>query len=153
MPRIVDSIVILAPAETVWRVLADPTYIPRLYRDALTVEMNPPGPVAVGQRYKVLNRVGDLRTEVFVVITRVEKEKVLSSRGTPGGLFETFRHTVVLTPNAWETKVDITFEYTFSSSYTAKIPDVATAERTAGTNLRGYAQNLKDLSELLPLPS
>jgi hypothetical protein len=152
MSKIEDSVEILSPPEMVWNVLSDPTYIPKLYRDAVTVELDPPGHTALGQRCKILIREGGLRIPIFVEVIRVEKERFLETRGLPGGLFASFRHLVTLKAlGLGATEVRITFEYLVAPEYAAKTKDPAGLERSLKANFMSYAMNLKDLSELIPL--
>jgi len=152
LPKLEDTIEILSPPKTVWRVLSDPTYLPKLYNDAVTVQAEPPGSSAIGQTLKILARVAGVRVVVMARFTRVEKEKCLESRVVPGGLFSAFDHLVTLTVLGWGTEARVSFQYTVAPEYASKVPDMAVLERALNDNFRTYAKNLKDISELLPLP-
>jgi hypothetical protein len=150
--QLADTIEILSPPKTVWRVLSDPTFIPKLYNDAVTIEVDPPGPVRVGQSAKVLARVANVKVVVMVKFTKVESEAYLESKVVPGGLFDAFDHTVALRVLGWGTEAKITFAYSVAPLYATKVPDMAQLEKALSVNFRTYAQNLKDISELIPLP-
>ena len=152
MRQLADTIEILSPPKTVWRVLSDPTFIPKLYNDAVTIEVDPPGPVHEGQSAKVLARIAGVKVVVMVRFTEVEKEVYLGSKVIPGGLFDAFDHTVALRALGWGTEAKITFAYSVAPQYASKIPDMPLLERALNENFRTYALNLKDISELIPLP-
>jgi hypothetical protein len=152
MPQIEDVIDIDSSSSTVWHVLTDLSYLPQLYSNVITVEMNPPGPAAPGQKVRILGKVGPMKIEIFIEFTRVETQSCLVSRATPGGAFSSFEQTVTLTPVVFRTTAKIRFEYELSPAYIAKVPDVALLERLARDNLRGYSQKMKEICELMPLP-
>jgi hypothetical protein len=136
----------------VWRVLSDPTFLPKLYNDAVTVEATPPGPSALGQTLKILARVAGVRVVVLARVTRFEKESVFETKVVPGGLFSSFDHLVTLRVLGWGTDVKIKFHYGVAPEYATKVPDLKVLERALDLNFRAYAKNLKDISELIPLP-
>jgi uncharacterized protein YndB with AHSA1/START domain len=152
MPTLQDTIEILSPPQTVWRVLSDPTFLPKLYNDAVTVEVDPPGHSSVGQTLKIQARVTGVRVAILAKYTRVDKESCLESKVVPGGLFSEFDHLVTLRVLGWGTEAKVTFQYAVAAEYASKVPDLAMMERAITDNFRTYAKNLKDLSELLPLP-
>jgi hypothetical protein len=152
MSQLEDTIEILSPPQTVWRVLSEPSFLPKLYNDAVTVETDPPGQTAVGQRIKILARVAGVRVVVVAQFSRVERERCLESKVVPGGLFSAFDHVVSLKVLGWGTEAKIMFRYEVASEYASKVPDLALLKRALEENFRTYSKNLKDISELLPLP-
>jgi Polyketide cyclase / dehydrase and lipid transport len=151
MTRIEDVTDIDSSSATVWHVLTDLSYLPKLYSNVITVEMHPPGPAAIGQRVTILGKVGPMKIEIFIEFTRVDTQACLVSRAVPGGVFKSFEQTIVLTPVVFRTTAKIRFDYELSPAYEAKVPDVALLERLAGDNLRAYSRNLKEICELMPL--
>ena len=149
--RVEDVHEIDSSSATVWHVITDLSYLPRLYSNVITVEMHPQGPATVGQRVTILGKVGPIKIEIFIEFTRVETQSCLVSRGLPGGVFKSFEQTIMLTPVAFRTTAKIRFDYELSPAYTAKVPDVALLERLAADNLRTYSRNLKEICELMPL--
>jgi len=152
MPTLESVVEILSPPETVWKVLSDPTFLPKLYNDAVTVEANPPGPSTVGQTLKILARVAGVRVMVLARVTRFEKEGALETKVVPGGLFSSFDHLVMLRVLGWGTEAKIRFQYGVAPEYATKVPDLKVLERALDLNFRAYGKNLKDISELIPLP-
>lgn len=77
---------VAAPAEAVWRVLADPTRIPEWSHECCEVELLGPGPVGVGYRFRGRNRVGHSRWSrvCTVFCCEVEATFAYSTSGGPG---------------------------------------------------------------------
>jgi carbon monoxide dehydrogenase subunit G len=150
--RVEKLIEIDAPSRTIWAVLTDPSYLPKLYPDIVTVEADPPGRTAPGQICTLTGRVGTSKIKVAVQFTTVNPEVRLVSKGVPGGLFASFEHTITLEPMGPRTMTNATFDYSLSPQYLEKVPDPMLLEHVVEDNLRIYIRNLKEICELLPLP-
>ncbi|MDA4137288.1 MAG: SRPBCC family protein [Thaumarchaeota archaeon] len=153
MTRVESNTDMDAPANTIWNVLMEPSYLPKLYPYIVTEEAIPPGRAAVGQKLILFGRVGAVRVKITIQLAAVQAESRLVSRNVPGALFATFEHTVTLSPDGFRTQVKSVFEYSLSSEYLQKVPDAAMLELKVNEGLQAYARNLKEISELLPLPS
>ena len=153
MTRVEDVIEIDASTSSIWKVLVDPSYIPKLFPDIITAEMDPPGMITRNSRAKVYGRIGKIRFEIFLEFPRLDTEVCLESRQLPGGLFSLFSQRVTLEPIGLETRVRSSFEYDFVPEYAAGVTDLASLDRTVTNNLHAYMHNLKEICELLPLPS
>lgn len=151
--KVEDTFEIDAPRWTVWKVLIDPSYIPKLFPEIITAEMEPPGEITAGSRTKVYGKIGKIRFEIYLEFPRVENEVCLMSRQLPGGLFQLFSQAVFLEAVGMQTRVKTRFEFALVPEYAAKVTDVALFEKTVTNNLHAYARNLKEICELLPLPS
>lgn len=153
MTRVEDSVEIDAPPRTVWNVLTDASYIVKLYPDVVTVEAEPPGPIVVGSRTKVVGKMGNIRVDVFVECTRADPESCFASRQRPGGLFSAFSQTVVLNGEGPRTRARVAFDYQLVREYAETITQEELVDARVADNLRRYTRNLKEICELLPLPS
>jgi hypothetical protein len=60
---------------------------------------------------------------------------------------------VFLEPMGQQTKVKVVFEYTLVSEYANTITQEEFLNSRVADNLRWYTRNLKEICELLPLPS
>jgi carbon monoxide dehydrogenase subunit G len=141
-----------APVKKVWDVLTDSSYVPKLYTNVLTVEVNPPGRSAVGQKFRVLGRAGKRRLEIFGVTTEVVREKRVATRNRPGGFFKSFQFVAVLHPMGNSTEVVTSFDYALNMGYIGRVLNTVLLERLVADNLKAYSANLKEICELLPLP-
>jgi len=152
MTRVEDIVEIEAPKSTVWKVLTDSSYLPKLYPDVITVEVEPHGPLNVGSKAKILARLGKVRVEVYVEVTRADSEYCFASRQSPGGLFSAFSQEVLLEGLVQRTKVKTVFEYTLVHEYASTISQEEFLDSRVADNLKWYTRNLKELAELIPMP-
>ena len=77
--------VINAPAATIWAVVTNPTYMPKLYPDILTSVADSPGPATSNQKMHLAGKVGRRRLDMFAKTTEVVKEEKLVMTSTVGG--------------------------------------------------------------------
>ncbi|MDG6925901.1 MAG: hypothetical protein JRN09_05060 [Nitrososphaerota archaeon] len=137
--------------KSVWRILSDASYAPKLYRDAIGISLDPPGPVAVGQKCTIYGSVGGMKVDSTIEYTRVEKERALASRAVPGGMLSVFDQEFILVPGAWNTMVRITISYEVAPGFASKMPDTKMMSTSLLESFRSFSRNLKELSELMPL--
>ncbi len=133
-----DAFEIDSPRWTVWKVLVDPSYIPKLFPEIITVEMDPPGEIRVGSKAKVYGKIGKIRFEIHLEFPRVDTEACLMSRQLPGGLFRAFSQAVYLEAVGMTTRVRTSFEFALDPEYAAKVTDVSLFEQTVTNNLHAY---------------
>jgi carbon monoxide dehydrogenase subunit G len=141
-----------APVSAVWSVLMDPAYAPKLYPDVISVEQGAKGPNVVGHTFHTFMKAGKRKLEIFAETTEIVTEKKVVVSGRPGGLFESFERVVLLEPRGDRTEVRVSFKFEFSMSYLGKVLNMVVLERLVMDNLKLYAKNLKEISELLPFP-
>ncbi len=142
-----------APVRTVWEVLMDSSYIPKLYPDVISVEVEPPGRNAVGQKFHILGKACKRRLEIYAETAELISEKKVLSQNRPGGLFKSFESVILLESKGAVTEVKTSFEYELSMGYLGKVFNVMLLERLVMDNLKAYTRNLKEISELTSLPS
>jgi carbon monoxide dehydrogenase subunit G len=153
MTRVEDILEIESPPWTVWKVLIDPSSIAKLYPDVITVDVAPDGPLGVGSKAKIMARLGKTRVVVYVAVVRADTESCFASVQQPGGLFESFQQTVFLEGMGPHTRVKVLFEYELVKEYAESITQEAFMDSRVADNLKWYSRNLKEICELLPLPS
>jgi uncharacterized membrane protein len=142
-----------APVGTVWEVLMDSSYVPKLYPDVISVEVEPPGRNAVGQKFHIVGKAGKRRLEIYAETAEIVEEKKVLSRNRPGGLFKSFESLILLDARGAVTEVKTSFEYELSMGYLGKVFNMVLLERLVMDNLKAYTRNLKDICELTSLPS
>jgi uncharacterized membrane protein len=140
-----------APVMAVWEVLMDSSYIPKLYPDVISVEVDPPGRNIVGQKFHILGKAGKRRLEIYAETAELVSEKKVLSRNRPGGLFKSFESEILLDSKGAVTEVKTSFEYELSMGYLGKVFNMMLLERLVMDNLKAYTRNLKDICELSPL--
>lgn len=142
-----------APVSAVWRILTEPSYISKLYPDAITVEVDRPGPARVGQSYKIIGKAGRRRLEILVQVAEVTPERTIVTKNRPGGLFGAFEQTIHLEPTPGGSTVRLKYDYEVSWGYIGKALNSVLIERLVRDNVAAYGQNLKQIAELLPMPA
>ncbi|MDA4123216.1 MAG: SRPBCC family protein [Thaumarchaeota archaeon] len=143
---------VFAPVKTVWNVLMEPAYVPKLYPNVITVEVDPPGRNRLGQKFHIVGRAGKRKLEIFSETVELIEEKRTVNRQLPGGLFKSFTQVVTLEDKGMGTMVRTTFEYEISMGYIGKLFNVVLLERLVTDNLKAYNSALKAICELIPLP-
>src|SRR5271170_4949931 len=140
---------VFAPVKTVWNVLMEPAYVPKLYPNVITVEVDPPGRNRLGQKFHIVGRAGKRKLEIFSETVELIEEKKTVNRQLPGGLFKSFNQVVTLEDKGMGTVVRTTFEYEISMGYIGKIFNIVLLERLVTDNLKAYNSSLKDICELI----
>ena len=152
MPTIEQTVDVAAPVETVWKIVADPTLLPKLVPDVISNESDPPGMVTVGQKGHTVGKIGGRRAEFFTEVTEVvpNKRAVISQR--PGGLFKTLSSTLTLEPSKKGTRVSQKFQYEASMGYLGKALSAILVNRSINKNAKAFLVNVKELAELKEMP-
>jgi uncharacterized membrane protein len=151
MTRVESTVEIDAPADVVWDVLTDTSYIIKLFRDAVSVTVDPPGRSAVGQKYHLIGKAGRRRVEIFLQVTEIVPKAAIVTKQRPGGLFRFFRQQTSLEPHGRKTRAHTVFDYELARGYIGKALNLIFVQRLVKDNLASYSNTLKELSELLPL--
>jgi carbon monoxide dehydrogenase subunit G len=152
MPTVQRSIETAASPETVWSIISDPTLVPKVYPDAVSITSTPPGMAQVGQKNEIVAKVGGRRTHMTTETDEVVPNKKLVFHQIPGGLMKTFVNTTTLEPSKKGTRLTIKTEYEASAGYLGKALSVLFVNRVAKKNLQVSADNIKELAELKELP-
>jgi hypothetical protein len=100
----------------------------------------------------MVGRAGRRKLEIFAEQVQTEAKKKLVISNGQGGLFKSFVETFLTEPMGKGTVVRASFEYELSMGYVGKVFNVLVLERTVRDNLAMYTRNLRDFSELLPVP-
>ncbi len=153
MPTFERSIEIAASPETVWNIGADPTLIPKVFPDVISVSAEPPGMAQVGQKVTVTAKIAGRRVEVTTETTEVVPNKKLVIKQVPGGLMKTFVSTYTFEPTKKGTRATSKAEYEASAGYLGKFLSVLVVNRTVKKNLEASMKNVKELAELKELPA
>ena len=152
VPKLQVVTEVLAPVKTIWEVLMESSFVPKLYPDVIAVVVDPPGRNVVGQKFHITGRAGRRKLEIFAETTELVTEKKVGTTNRPGGLFKSFRSEILLVPHGATTSVQTTFQYELSMGYVGKVLNMIALERLVNDNLKAYSKNLKDVCELQPLP-
>ncbi len=152
MPRIEQTAEISASPQTVWSIVADPSYLPKLIPDIISNEFDPPGLATVGQKSHVIAKLAGRRVEAFAEVTEVVPNKRLVIRQRPGGLFKTLSATTTLEPTKKGTRATQSLEYEASMGYLGKVLSGLVVNRFIRKNSKASLSNLKEIAELKEMP-
>jgi uncharacterized protein YndB with AHSA1/START domain len=150
MRTVRETVLIEAKPESVWEVLMDPHYVPKLYPDMLNIKVDPPGRTAVGQKRTLSGRAGKRLVEFHTEVLDVQPLKRFEVGGRPGGVFEEFSEVIELEPVKGGTQVKVAYVFKLSEDYFGPMFYLSTLEQMAVSNEEVYIQNLKALAELRP---
>ena len=153
MTRVEDMIEVDSPASSVWAVMVDPSYLPKLYPDIITVSVKPPGMMGLGTKAEIIARLGKVRVEIYLYVTRADTEACFATRQDQAGLFKSMEQVFYLENMGQRTRVKAVFDYTLVPEYAATITQEEFLDSRVADNLRWFTRNLKEICELLPLPS
>jgi carbon monoxide dehydrogenase subunit G len=151
MEHVEQTVDISAKAEEVWEIISDPVQIVKLIPDVLSIEADPPGHSAVGQRTRTVVKVGRRKMVLESEVTRVERLKVFTTRNKEDRLFKRFEQVVTIQETQGGTRVKIAFDYDYAVGIVGKILNSVLVERSLRDNLKAYAAHLKEFAELEPL--
>lgn len=151
MVKLDEVLEINAPVDKVWDILIEPAYTSKLYPSVVLSEASPPGKSHVGTKFHVVGKVGRRKVEIYAEITEmVEKSKIVTKQN-PGGMFRIYESTVRVSPKGKHSEVSISFVYELSMGYIGKVFNTLVLERLVQDNLKAYARNLKEFSELVTI--
>jgi carbon monoxide dehydrogenase subunit G len=142
-----------ATVPMIWDILTDPAYLPKLYPNVITIETDRPGRNLVGTKTHLVLMAGRRRMEVFAETVELVTERKMRIRNRPGGLFASFESVIFLEPKGDSTELRMSFDYELSMGYLGKLFNLIMMERLVTDNLKSYMRNLKEISELIPVPA
>jgi carbon monoxide dehydrogenase subunit G len=152
MSKIEKTVEISASPETVWSIIADPTYFTKLVPDLISYEVDPPGMAVVGQKAHGTGKLAGRKVEIFSEITEVVPNRRIVTRQRPGGLFKTFQGTSSLEPTTRGTHATSSLEYEPSMGYLGKVLSKVVVGRVLRKNVNASLANLKEIAELKEMP-
>ncbi len=152
MPRIHSVTEIDASPQAVYEVLTNTAYIIKIFRDAISVDVDPPGRSVVGQKYHMVGKAGRRKFDINLEVTELVPDKKVVTMQRPGGIFNSFWQCTTLEPRGGKTEAKTIFEYELSLGYIGRALNVILVKRLISENLEAYSKMVKELSELIPLP-
>ncbi len=152
MPTVEQTVDISASPETVWSIVADPSYIPKLVPDIISNEVDPPGMATVGQKGHTVGKIGGRKVEIFTETTEVQPNRKLVFAQRPGGLFKSFSVALTLEPSKKGTRATQQFRYEPSLGYLGKVLSSLVVNRSVRKNAKAFLTNAKEIAELKEMP-
>jgi carbon monoxide dehydrogenase subunit G len=153
MPKIHRSVNIAAPPEIVWSIVADPSFVPKLYPHVISISPSHSRIATVGNSAVVTAKMLGRKVNVLVEATEVVPNERFSVRHQPGGLFSNYQSTITLESSKKGTKVSQDVDYEVHSGYLGKIATSIVARKVVKDNILQSMENLKEFAELREMPA
>ena len=153
MPKFQRSVNIAAPPEAVWSIVADPSFVPKLYPHVISISPAHSRIATAGNSVIVTAKMLGRKVNVLIEATEVVPNERFSVRHQPGGLFSNYKSTITLEPTKKGTKVSQDVEYEVHSGYLGKVATSIVARKVVKDNILQSMENLKEISELQEMPS
>lgn len=141
-----------ASPEKIWSIVSDWNYTPKLFPAVISVDVEPPGSIAVGQKTQTLAKMGGRKIDLFGEVVDVERNELWAVRARPRGLLRAGSATLTIQPTRNGSRVTYAEEIEFALGYFGKILGKLVVERALNRNLGGFLKNLKEIAERKVLP-
>jgi ligand-binding SRPBCC domain-containing protein len=152
MPTLEKSIEITAPPEIVWNIVADPSFVPKLYPHIIAVAPGHSRIATVGKSVTITARVAGRKMLASLVATEVVPNKKFSYRHLPDGFLDKYLCSIILEPTKKGTKLTESVEYEAHAGYLGKTVSALVVHREVRENILESLKNLKEIAELEEAP-
>lgn len=148
MPTLEKTVEITAPPETVWKIIADPSLVPKLYPHVIAVTPSHSRIAAVGKSVTVTAKIAGRKMVASLEATEVVPNKKFSYRHLPDGFLDKYLCTIVLEPSKKGTSLTETVDYEAHAGYMGKTITKVLAHRLVKENILESLKNVKEIAEL-----
>ncbi|MDA4123647.1 MAG: SRPBCC family protein [Thaumarchaeota archaeon] len=152
MPTLEKSIEIAAPPEVVWSIIADPSFVPKLYPHVISVTPSHSRIATVGKSVTITAKVAGRKIKASLEATEVVPNQRFSVKHLPDGFLDTYLSTITLAPTKKGTNVTEKVEYEAHAGYLGKSVSALFANRLVKENVLKSLENLKEIAELDEMP-
>jgi len=153
MPTLEKSIEVAAPPELVWRIVADPSYVPKLYPHVIAVSPGHSRIATVGKSVTITAKIAGRRMLASLEATEVVPSKKFSYKHLPDGFLDKYICSIVLEPTKKGTKLTESVEYAAHAGYLGKTVSSLVVHRLVKENILQSLKNLKEIAELEEAPA
>ena len=153
MPSLEKSIEIAAPPETVWSIVADPSFVPKLYPHVIAVTPGHSRIATVGKSVTITAKVAGRKMLASLVATEVVPNKKFSYKHMPDGFLDKYLCSIVLEPSKKGTKLTETVDFQAHAGYLGKTVSALVVHRVVRENILASLKNLKEIAELEEEPA
>lgn len=148
MPSMEKTVEIAAPPEVVWKIVADPSFVPKLYPHIVAVTPSHSRIATVGKSVTVTAKVAGRRMLASLEATEVVPNKRFSYKHLPDGFLDNYLCTMVLEPTKKGTRLTETVDYEAHAGYLGKTISKIAGHRLVKENVLQSLKNIKELAEL-----
>jgi len=153
MPTLEKSIEVAAPPEVVWKIVADPSFVPKLYPHIIAVTPGHSRIATVGKSVTITAKVAGRRMLASLEATEVVPNKKFSYKHLPDGFLDKYLCSIVLEPTKKGTKLTESVEYESHAGYLGKTVSALVVHRLVKENVLESLKNLKEMAELEEEPA
>jgi uncharacterized protein YndB with AHSA1/START domain len=153
MPSMEKSVEIAAPPEVVWSIVADPSFVPKLYPHVIAVTPGHSRIATVGKSVTITAKVAGRKMLASLVATEVVPNSRFSYKHLPDGFLDKYLCSIVLVPTKKGTKLTESVEYEAHAGYLGKTVSTLVVHRLVKQNVLESLKNLKEIAELEEEPA
>jgi len=153
MPTLEKTTEIAAPPEIVWSIIADPSFVPKLYPHVISVTPSHSRIATVGKSVTITARVAGRKIQASLEATEVVPNQRFSVKHLPDGFLDTYLSTITLAPTKKGTKVTEKVEYKAHTGYLGKVMSALVVNRLVKENILKSLENLREIAELEEMPA
>jgi carbon monoxide dehydrogenase subunit G len=153
MPTLEKSMEVAAPPEVVWSIIADPSFVPKLYPHVIAVAPGHSRIATVGNSVTITAKIAGRKMLASLVATEVVANKRFSYKHMPDGFLNKYLCSIVLEPTKKGTKLTESVEYEAHAGYLGKTVSALAVHRLVKQNVLESLKNLKEIAELEEAPA
>jgi len=152
MPELEKTVDIAAPPEVVWKIIADTSFVPKLYPHVLAVNPSHSHIAVVGDTVTITAKGIGRKVQASFVATEVVSNQKYSYKHLPDGFLDKYICSISLETSKKGTRVTENVEYEAHAGYLGKLARKAAAHRLVKQNVLQSLDNLKEIAELEEAP-
>jgi len=152
MPTLEKTVVIAAAPEIVWSIVADPSFVPKLYPHVIAVTPAHSRIATVGKSVTITAKVAGRRMLASLEATEVVPNKKFSYKHLPDGFLDRYLCSIVLEPTKKGTKLTESVDYQAHAGYLGKTMSSLVMHRIVKQNVLESLKNIKEIAELEEAP-
>jgi uncharacterized protein YndB with AHSA1/START domain len=153
MPSLEKSIEIAAPPEIVWSIVADPSFVPKLYPHIISVTPSHSRIATVGKSVTITAKIAGRRMQASLIATEVVPNKKFSYNHLPDGFLDKYLCSIVLEPTKKGTRMTESAEFEAHAGYLGKTVSALVTHRLVRQNILESLKNVKEIAELEEAPA
>ncbi len=153
MPKLEKSIEVAVPPEVVWKIVADPSFVPKLYPHIIAVTPGHSRIATVGKSVTITAKIAGRRMLASLEATEVVTNEKFSYKHLPDGFLDRYLCSIVLEPTKKGTKLTESVDYAAHAGYLGKTVSSLVVHRLVKENILQSLKNLKEIAELEEAPA
>lgn len=153
MPILEKTVEIEAPPETVWSIVADPSFVPKIYPHIVAVTPSHSRIATVGKSVTVTAKAAGRKFLASLETTEVIPNRRFSYKHLPDGFLNRYLCTISLEPSKKGTSLTEYVDYEAHAGYLGKTVSKIFVHRLVKQNVLESLKNIKEIAELETEPA